>query len=369
MIHNNKIYKPDYILMTIIGIIIVFGLTMLSSASAAMAYQKFQDSYHFLKRQIIIGLIPGLILFFLFFNIDYRKWKKISLPLLVFSLLLLIAVFLPFIGFSHGGSRRWISLGGFVFQPSELMKLTLLLYLAALFEKRLENIKNFSYGFLPFLILLGIISLLIILQPDIGTLFIIAITATIIFFAAGGRFLHLAFLGLMSFSTLAVLIKIAPYRMARFTVFLNPEIDPRGIGYHINQALLAIGSGGIFGLGLGNSRQKFLYLPEVSGDSIFAVIAEELGFIFTTGLIILFVILTLRGFKIAKKSPDVFGKLVAVGITSWFVFQAFINIGAMLGLLPLTGLPLPFVSYGGSAMVVSLMAFGILMNISKQTRE
>ena len=207
------------------------------------------------------------------------------------------------------------------------------------------------------------------LQPDMGTMIIISVTALAVYFVAGAPFKHLLWLILGASGLFLILIKIAPYRAARLTVFLNPAIDPQGIGYHINQALLAIGSGGIFGLGLGHSRQKYLYLPEVTGDSIFAVIAEELGLVFALVLIALFLVLMYRGLKIAKAAPDMLGKLVASGIIAWISLQAFINIAAMVTLIPLTGIPLPFISYGSSALASSIIAIGVLTNISKQTKN
>jgi cell division protein FtsW len=244
-----------------------------------------------------------------------------------------------------------------------------LLYLATWLDKKQKGIKDWKYGFVPFVTILGVISFLIVMQPDIGTMSVIIITAISIYFVAGAKFSHLAVLGASGAALFLALIKIAPYRMARLTVFLNPEIDPQGIGYQINQALLAIGSGGLFGRGLGKSIQKYNYLPEASGDSIFAVIAEELGFIRILLLIALFMILTIKGYKIAKNSPDFYGKLIATGITSWICFQAFLNMAAISGLIPLTGIPLPFISYGGSALLFSLASMGILVNISKHVTD
>ena len=221
---------------------------------------------------------------------------------------------------------------------------------------------------MPFLIITGVIVLLIMLQPDMGTMIIIAVSGLILFFAAGAPWKHLLIVISGAAALFLLLIKIAPYRAARLTVFLNPELDPQGIGYHINQALLAIGSGGFFGLGLGRSRQKYLYLPEVTGDSIFAIIAEELGLVLTILLISLFCFLLYRGYKIAKNAPDIYGKLLSIGIVSWLVMQAFINIGAMVTILPLTGIPFPFISYGSSALVVALSAIGLLVNVSRQTK-
>jgi len=363
-------HKPDYVFIGLIGVIVVFGLVMLSSASSAVAYEKFGDSYWYLKHQIIFGLLPGLAVFFIMARTDYRKWKKYALPFLAVSVVLLFLVFIPGLGAGYGRAKSWINIFGVSLQPSEIVKLTFLIYLAAWLSGRREHdIKDTYSSFVPFVSILGIISFLMAVQPDIGTLSIIALISLVVYFAAGAPILHLGWISGAGALLFFILIKIAPYRAARFMTFLHPELDPQGIGYHINQALLAIGSGGFFGLGLGLSRQKFQYLPEVAGDSIFAVIAEELGFLFAVGLIIFFIFLALRGFKIAKSVPDGFGRLLAIGITSWFVFQAFINIGAMLSLLPITGIPLPFISYGGTALTVGLAAAGIMANISKNCRE
>lgn len=364
-------YKPDYVFIGLIGVIIIFGLIMLSSASGAVAYEKFGDNYWFLKHQIFFGLLPGLAAFFIMAKIDYRKWRNYALPFLVVSIILLLLVFIPGLGASYGRARNWINIFGMSLQPAEIVKLTFLIYLSAWLSRMRgeKEMRDASTSFIPFVTVLGLIILIMAIQPDIGTLSIIAVVSLIVYFVAGAPFLHLAWISGAGALLFFFLIKIAPYRAARLMTFLHPELDPQGVGYHINQALLAIGSGGFFGLGLGLSRQKFQYLPEVAGDSIFAIIAEELGFVFTLGLIVLFVFLALRGLKIAKRAPDGFGRLLAIGITSWFVFQAFINIGAMLGLLPLTGIPLPFISYGGTAMTVGLAAAGIMANISKFCRE
>jgi cell division protein FtsW len=301
--------------------------------------------------------------------LNYQKLKKIAPFLLFASIILLITVFIPGLGVKYGGSQSWINLFGMSFQPSELVKLTFMLYLAGWLAKKGESgVRDFYYGFLPFLFLLGIVSGLMLLQPDLGTLSIIIFMCVAVFFASGARWKHV--LGLIGAGILSILllIKISPYRAARLTTFLHPELDPLGIGYHINQAFLAIGSGQWFGRGFGFSRQKFSYLPEVTGDSIFAVLSEELGFIFASLFILAFLFFTIRGFKIAKQAPDQFGTLLAIGITSWFAFQAFFNICSMIGLMPMTGVPLPFVSAGGSALAVAMAAVGILVNISRQQK-
>jgi cell division protein FtsW len=359
--------KPDYFFIGLVGVIIVFGLIMLSSASSAVAYNKFGDNYWYLKHQLLYGLLPGILAFLFFLKIDYRKLKIIALPLLIISVVALLLVFIPGLGASYGRARNWINIFGMSLQPAEIVKLFFLIYLAArLGEKREEEeTKDSSSSFIPFISTFGLISFLIAAQPDLGTLSIIIVIAVSVYFAAGAPFSHLAIIGTGGIIMFLALIKVAPYRAARLLTFLNPSLDPQGVGYHINQALLAIGSGGFFGLGLGLSRQKFQYLPEVAGDSIFAIISEELGFLFAVGLIIAFVLLAVRGYRIAKTAPDGFGRLLAVGITSWFVFQAFINIGAMLGLMPLTGVPLPFISYGGTALTTCLAAVGLMGSISK----
>lgn len=363
----TKAHHPDYILILIILTLIVFGLVILASASVVLSQEKFGQSYYFLKHQLIYGLAIGLILWLIGQKIYYRQWSKLALPLLILTLVLLVLVFIPQLGFQHGGAKRWVIFGPISIQPAEIAKLTLVIYLAALLAKKKEKISQFKEGLLPFLILIALITCLIILQPNTGTLIVIALTALIIYFLAGAKKSHLFVVFLIGLVSFSALIKIAPYRMSRLTVFLHPETDPQGIGYQINQALLAIGSGGLFGRGLGHSLQKFLYLPEIVSDSIFAIAAEELGLIGASILVTLFVIFAWRGFKIAKNAADNFGRLLAAGITSWLVFQAFINMAAISGLIPLTGIPLPFVSYGGSAMAVSLAGVGILVNISKYT--
>lgn len=366
---TSKIHKPDYVLIIVVFVLVVLGLILLSSASVVLSYEKFGNNYYYFVHQLIYGVLFGFFAFIITSKIDYHYWKKFAVFLLILTLILLIMVFIPGFGFKYGGAQRWIRIGTWTFQPTELAKLTFLLYLATWFDKRKKGIKDWNSSFLPFVTILVIIGLLIALQPDIGTMSIIMLSAIIVYYVAGANISHLLLLGSAGIGLFLLLIKIAPYRMARLTVFLNPEIDPQGIGYQINQALLAIGSGGLFGRGLGKSIQKYNYLPEASGDSIFAIIAEELGFIRVLILITLFLILAIKGFIIAKRAPDFFGKLLATGITSWLSFQAFINIAAMINLIPLTGIPLPFISYGGSALLFSLAAVGILVNISKQTQK
>jgi cell division protein FtsW len=284
-------------------------------------------------------------------------------------------VFIPGIGFEAGGASRWIQLpftgvqtSSMMVQPSEILKVIFLLYLAVWLEKRGSGVRNLAYGLLPFAFLLCVIVGLIIGQPDLGTVTIIVMTGIILYFIAGAPWKHLILLGVGGLVALGIVIQIAPYRAQRLMVFLNPGEDPQVAGYHINQSLLAIGSGGLFGVGLGHSRQKFNYLPEVTSDSIFAVIAEEFGFVLVVGLLLVFFTFLRKGMKIARDAPDAFGKYCAAGITVLIVMQASINIAALSGILPLTGITLPFISAGGSSLVAMMAGVGILANISRQTR-
>lgn len=362
----EKINPPDMVFVVLFTIVVVFGIVMLSSVSTAIAYERFGDSLYYLKHQLFYGFIPGVIICTVISFLDYRIWKKFAFPLYLASIGLLLAVFIPGLGATFGGSRSWIGLGGLTFQPAEVVKFSFILYLSAwLNQRNQKTIKDFSGGFMPFLTSLGIVMFLILLQPDVGTMSVIVMIALMIYFVAGADLKHLFGFGAAGVVALGVLIKAAPYRAARFMVFMHPELDPQGIGYHINQALLAIGSGGLVGLGFGHSRQKHLYLPEVIGDSIFAIIAEELGFIVVVVILALFLAMMIRGYQIAQRSTDNFAKYVITGVISWVGFQTFINIAAMVGLVPITGLPLPFVSYGSSSLLALFGAMGIVINMSR----
>lgn len=361
--------KPDYILILTAAILSFVGLIILGSASASISQTKFGQPYYYLFRQLIFGLLIGLVGFAITQKIDYHKFKKVAVFIFFANLVLLILVFFPPFGFGYGGAKRWLNFGFFSVQPGEFVKLSFVLYLAAWFSSKQKDVVKFYSGFIPFLVMTGVVGLLIILQPDIGTLGILTLTAAMMYFSAGARISHIFLVVAIGIGGLFSLIKVAPYRMNRLISFLHPEVDPLGIGYQINQAILGIGSGGLLGLGFGASRQKYNYLPEVMGDSIFSVFAEEMGFIAVIILISLFFLFALRGFRIAKSAPDLFGKYLAVGITSWIIIQAYINIAAISGMIPLTGIPLPFVSYGSSALATTLTAVGILVNCSKQSKN
>jgi len=375
--------QSDYILAGAVGILLVFGIIILAGISTSIWQTETNDPFSPFTHQILFGLIPGLILGIVAFFTPLAFLKKWAPILLLINLVLLAMVFLPKIGISSGGSSRWIDLGIASFQPSEFLKLSFILYLGAWLGGKFQKTKikpknkkfklniNFLTGpeskesFLPFLIILGLISLILILQPDISTLGLIVLTGILMYFLAGTSILHAMLMIPIGLASLFTLIKIAPYRMQRFMVFLDPEIDPMGIGYQIRQALIAVGSGGIFGVGLGMSGQKFGFLPRSMSDSIFAITAEEIGFIGSLILILLFLVLLMQGFKIAQRSQDKFCQLTAAGISFWIITQAFVNIGAVIGILPLTGIPLPFISCGGSHLIVELIAIGVLLNISK----
>ena len=366
---NNKIQtkykgKINQGLLGVVLALLLVGLAAVSSASSVLSFERFGHNNYYFTRQIIF-VIAGLLAIYVFSRIDYQVWKKYSGFFLIAALGVLCLVLIPGIGFKSGGARAWFNIGSFLLQPSEFIKLVLVFYLASWFDRKIGAETNFWFGILPPLFAAGGLVALLLIESDLGAAIVYVMIAAIIFFAAGAKYRYL--LGLMAAGAafLTMLIKAAPYRVARITAFLNPGQDPQGIGYHITQALIAIGSGGWWGYGFGASRQKHSYLPESIGDSIFAVMAEELGFVRILCIVLLFAIFAVLGLRIAKKSPDKFGMLTAVGITSWIVFQALINMGAISNLLPLTGITLPFVSYGGSSLLASCIAVGVLLNISR----
>lgn len=363
--------KPDLFLLGTIIFLIVFGIIILASVSAPLALNKFNTPYYFLNHQLIYGLIPGIILGFLVFRTKLEKIKKLAPVFLLINLIFLILVFMPKIGMEAKGASRWLNFGIISFQPSEFLKLTFILYLASFLASKTQNAKNrqkdFSQTFLAFLAIIGLIGALLIFQPDISTLGIIAIVAGLMYFLAKTPFWHTILIIILGSGGLALLVKFASYRFSRLLTFLNPEFDPMGRGYQAKQALITIGSGGILGQGLGLSLQKFGFLPEAMSDSIFAVFAEEMGFMGAIILLSFFMIFLWASFRVAQKTQDNFSKLASLGITSWICLQALVNISSMAGLLPLAGIPLPFVSYGGSALIAELTAMGLLMNISKNS--
>lgn len=346
------------LLFTVLALVI-FGVVMVANASVVDAVRTFGDELFFAKRQVLRA-VGGLIIMLVLSRIPYQIWNKLALPIIGITVILLVAVLIPGVGTDALGARRWINIGFIDLQPAEFAKLALCIYFAHLFTKR--------QAFLPFIFALSLTVGLVMLEPDMGTAAIIVILSGIIYFVSGANLGYLLTLIPIGLIAGAIFILTSDYRRERVLTFLNPSADPLGTSYHIRQVLIALGSGGIFGLGLGQSRQKYLFLPEPATDSIFAIIGEEFGFVGGLAVIILFSCLVWRGLSIAARVSDPFGRLLAVGITSWIGIQAFINLSAMVALLPLTGVPLPFLSYGGSALVFNLAAMGILLNISSQRR-
>ena len=355
--------RIDLILLGTTLFLTVFGLFMIYDASSVIAFRDFHgDKYHYIREQLINAVIGlGAMGFFSFF--DYKKFYNFSIIILVMAISMLVGVFLPGIGIYALGAHRWINLGITVLQPAEFVKLSLAIYLAAWFSEK-------EKGRLPaFGLLMGFVLLLIMAQPDMGTASIILFEAIVLYFLSGANIMQFAFMIPIIGVGGLLLILLAPYRLARLTSFLNVGNDINGSSYHVKQILIALGSGGLFGVGAGNSLQKFAYLPENVTDSIFAIIAEEFGFFGSFALILLFIVIMWRGFVIASRAKDNFGRLLAAGIICFLGIQAVMNLSAMTVLIPLTGVPLPFISYGGSALIIDMGAIGILLNISKQGKN
>lgn len=358
----SKVDKP---LLYISLVLLLGGLLILGSASMVLSAKNFGSPLFYLLRQLSYGGIVGLVGFFAGLLIPYRFWRKAALPLMLLSFVLLALLFVPQLGYTAKGAQRWLLLGPFSFQPAEFLKLAFIMYLASWLDARRRDVSSVAYGMIPFALMLSIVGLFLVMQPDIGTLGVIVITAGILYFMGGGRVSQIATLIGFGLVILYFLIQMKSYRLSRITVFLNPEIDPQGTGYQITQALIGIGSGGFWGEGFGRSIQKFQYLPEPMGDSIFSVYAEEMGFLGAALLIGAFGFFFWRALFVSKRAPDVFGRLLGAGIAIGIMTQVFINMAAISGLLPLTGIPLPLVSYGGTSLAMTMTSIGILLNISK----
>lgn len=358
---------PDYILLFVTIALLCIGIIMVYSASAAWADYRFDDAFFFAKRQFFFAII-GVIAMLLVLNVDYWTWRKWSKVIIIICFILLIVVLIPGVGLVRGGARSWLGVGAFSIQPSEFMKMAMIVFLAKYLSMNQKKITSFKQGLLPSLSLVMLAFGLIMLQPDLGTGVVMVGTCIVMIFVAGARISHFIGLALLGIGGLVGLIISAPYRIKRITSFLDPWSDPLGSGFQIIQSLFAIGPGGLFGLGLGESRQKYFYLPEPQTDFIFAIISEELGFIGGSAVIILFSLLLWRGIKVALGAPDLFGSLLAVGFVSMVAIQVMINIGVVIGLMPVTGITLPLLSYGGSSLTLMLISLGILLNISRFSR-
>jgi len=364
----GRAHHVDYPLAIALAILVIGGLFVVASASSILSSNRFGGAHYYATHQLLYGAGIGAAAFIITLNLRYTIWKTLALPLLVASLLLMALTLFPNIGLTLKGASRWISVGPVTFQPAEALKLSFIIYLASWIASKKRDIGNLKRGLLPFLVMLGLVSIFFVLQKDLGTLGILGLTAIFLFFASGARMSQIGLLIILGLLAGTAFIWLEPYRVSRLLVFTNQKLDPQGIGYQINQALIAIGSGGVFGRGFGMSRQKFNYLPEAASDSIFAVFGEEFGFVGSIGLVSLFLFFFWRGIRVSTHSADPFARALAAGISLLVATQAFINIGAISGLLPLAGVPLSFISYGSSALIMNMAAAGILLNISKYTR-
>lgn len=363
----RKIHRPDLVLLGTILALLGIGFIMVYSSSAVRGYIQYDDPYHYLKMEFL-WVILGLGAMILSMRVDLRLLRRFALPALYVAIALLVAVKIPGIGRKVNGADRWIGLGPLSIQPSEVIKLSMVLIMSHILALDPHKILSFRKGVLPVLGLLGVIAGLIMLQPDLGTTLVIAATTFFLLIAAGARVGHILGLAGTGLGLVVAAIAAAPYRMRRILAFLDPWADPLGNGYQTIQALLALGPGGLFGLGLGQSRQKFLYLPENHTDFIFAMIGEELGFVGASLVVLLFFLFAWRGFRVAMRAPDTFTGFLAVGLTAMVSIQAMINMGVVSGVLPVTGITLPFISYGGTSLVFTMIGVGVLLNISREVR-
>jgi len=360
-------HSPDVFFLAVVVSLLVFGLAMLASASSDLGKTLFNNSYYYLEHQVEFGLSLGLAGFAVGYFVPYQKFKKFAFPLLIISIACLVLVFTKF-GSTINQTNRWLRFGPLSFQPAELMKLTYVLYLAAwLSNTKMNRAKDLQSGILPFALISGLIAVLLLLQPATSTVFILLASGLAVYFVSGVPIKYI--LGIVAVGIVAVggLILITPYRLARITGFLHQSSNTQGQNYQLNQSLIAIGSGGAFGQGYGQSATKASYLPDPIDDSIFAVIGEELGFVGAGALIALFCMYTFRLYWLARKTTDKFGRYILIGFGTVIALQAFVNMASISGIIPLTGVPLPFVSYGGTALAIFLTMSGVALNVSRYT--
>jgi len=361
--------SADRTLLIIVITLVTLGFFIFSSASLGLLAR---DGAHFSSvafSQFVFGILGGGISLFLTSQIYYRNWRKYAFYIFLFTGALTLTVFIPGLGFSHGGAQRWIHVAGFSFQPAELLKIGFVIYMATFLSGMQKQITSFKYCTLPFVGIMTAVGFILLIQPDTDTFLLMGIAGLAMFITAGGSWRDVGLMFLAAIILLMVLAFTRPYIMDRFTTFFNPSADPQGKSYQIQQSLIAIGSGGFAGRGFGQSIQKFEYLPEPTSDSVFAVYSEEFGFLGSSFLIILFSFFTFRGYRIASHATDLFGMLLVVGFMTLIVIQAFLNIAAMMSLAPLMGLPLPFVSHGGTALLTTLTVVGIVLNVSKYQKK
>ena len=362
MASGKKIDKP---FLFISVILIVFGFFIFSSAALALLAKENSNYSNIAFSQTIFGLFLGAVSMVVISRLDIQVWKKSAFWFLVGAIIVNILVLVPEIGFEHAGAKRWIVLAGISFQTSEILKLAFIVYFAAWLARVKDKVKTFRWGFLPLLVLLAISAFLLLNQPDTDNFILIIFAGIAMFIVAGGKWHYVFMLILAGIIGLVLLAFTRPYIMQRITTYLNTQVDAQGASYQVQQSLIAVGSGGLFGRGFGQSVQKFTYLPEPIGDSVFAVAAEEFGFVGSVLLLIIFVLFATRGLKIASQTTNIFARLTTVGIVIIIISQAFVNIGAMLGVIPLSGITLPFVSHGGTSLFITLLEVGIILSISR----
>ncbi len=362
--------KVDKFFLTIVILLISLGIAMFVSASLGFLTRNESIFYNVLFTQLVLGFGIGIVGMYFSFKIDYKFWRKYSLYIFLGSIIITGLVFVPGLGWSHGGAERWIKLGPLgTFQPVELLKFGFIIYFAAWLSWAKNRVKDFKFSILPLIVMLGIIALVLLKQPDTKSLILIIVTGLSMIFFANVPMKYILGLVFGSIIVLSVLVFYTPYLQSRVKTFIDPSADPRGSSYQIQQSLIAIGSGGVFGRGFGQSVQKFNYLPEPQGDSIFAVLGEELGFLGTVFTILLYSFFALRGLRIANRSPDLFSRLLVCGIVILITAQSFMNIASIVGVIPLTGVPLVFMSQGGTSLMIYLMALGVVLQISKFQRK
>mgnify|MGYP001579728296 FL=1 len=361
--------KVDKFFLIIVIILVTLGVAMFVSASLGVLAKNPTTFYNVLFSQIVLGLGLGLVGMYFTLKINYKFWRKYSFYIFLLSILLTAAVFVPHLGWSHGGAQRWIKLGIISFQPVEFLKFGFIIYFAAWLSWAKNKVQDFRFGILPLLVMLSIIAFILFKQPDTKSFILISLTGFSMLFISGVKIRYLLSLMAVALLALGILVFFKPYLQDRVKTFLNPSSDPQGSSYQIQQSLIAFGSGGIFGRGFGQSVQKFSYLPEPQGDSIFSVVGEELGFVGAVSVIILYLLFLLRGIKIANNSPDLFSGLLVSGIVILIVLQSFMHIASNIGVFPLTGVPLVFMSHGGTSLMIYLIATGIVLQISKFKRQ
>ncbi len=362
-------HSVDKIFLGITAVLIVLGLLVFISASLSVLAENQGQFYRLLINQLVLGLGGGIAMMILALKVDYAIWKKYALPIFGVAVLVTALVFVPKLGIEHGGAHRWLSLGPISFQPSEFLKLGFVIYFAAWLSWVKAKVTDMRYGLIPFGIMAVISGALLLLQPDTGTFLVMIFTGLAMFLIAGARWRDIGVIALVGLVGFVVLVASRPYLLERVKTFTNPNHDPLGSSYQSRQSLIAIGSGRIAGRGFGQSVQKFDYLPEPTHDAVFAIIGEEFGFIGTVLFVVLFIVFAFRGLRIASRAPNMFSRLLVVGIVILILAQAFMNIGSVLGLLPLTGVPLIFVSQGGSALLFALFGVGIILNVSRYTTK